>query len=109
MDGLELLNEARSAGLRVTAAGGQLKIRGPRQAGAIAQQLIQNKDVVIEALVADGSQTCRTCRRPLDDKGCCWPCRDRVCSDCGRQTGSPFIARCVACGHLFDRNAGEPL
>lgn len=36
MDGLTLIREARSAGLKLTADGDKLVIRGPRQAEAVA-------------------------------------------------------------------------
>jgi hypothetical protein len=41
---------------------------------------------------------CATCTRPLDQKSRCWHCCNRVCSGCGRPTGSAFIELCYACG-----------
>lgn len=52
MDGLTLLHQALAAGLIVTADGGRLKIRGPRQAESVAQELIANKQTVLKALEA---------------------------------------------------------
>jgi hypothetical protein len=39
---------------------------------------------------------CPTCSRPLDDRGRCWKCCNRLCP-CGRLTGSAFIAVCLLC------------
>lgn len=50
MDGLRLLAEARAAGLTVQARGGQLVIRGPRRAEAIARRLLEHKRTVMAAL-----------------------------------------------------------
>jgi hypothetical protein len=56
--------------------------------------LANSKATVLATLRAT---TCETCRRPLDDKGCCWRCCDRRCP-CGRLTGSAFIRLCLLCG-----------
>ena len=50
MDCIELLKRAEQAGLKVTQEGDRLKIRGPRSASAIAEELVANKDAVLEAL-----------------------------------------------------------
>lgn len=50
MDGLSLLEEARSVGLIVLADGDRLRIRGPRRAEPIAKRLLTHKGVVLAAL-----------------------------------------------------------
>jgi hypothetical protein len=55
MDGLTLLQEARAAGLTVQADGARLRIRGPRRAEPIVQQLIAHKTIVLSALSAKRS------------------------------------------------------
>jgi hypothetical protein len=50
MDGLTLIQEARSAGLAVAVEGGRLVIRGPRRAEPMARQLIAHKPKVVAAL-----------------------------------------------------------
>ncbi len=50
MDGLILLGEANGAGLKVTAEGGRLIIRGPRRAEHVAQRLLAHKGEVLIAL-----------------------------------------------------------
>ena len=50
MDGLSLLQEASSAGLKVRAEGDRLTIRGPRRAEAVARRLIRHKAEVLAAL-----------------------------------------------------------
>jgi hypothetical protein len=49
MDGLTLLQEARTAGLTVEADGERLRIRGPRGAKDLAQRLLANKSQVLAA------------------------------------------------------------
>jgi hypothetical protein len=46
-------------------------------------------------LLALGS--CPACARLLDAGRRCWGCNYRACEGCGRDTGSPFIALCLAC------------
>lgn len=50
MVGLELLAQATTAGLDVTAAGERLIVRGPRSAEAIARRLLAHKADVLAAL-----------------------------------------------------------
>ena len=57
MDGLTLLRKAWAAGLAVQADGERLRIRGPRQAEPIAQQLIAHKAAVLSALTAKPALT----------------------------------------------------
>ena len=52
MVGVNLLAEARSAGLVVKADGDRLVIEGPKRAAAVAQKLIQHKAEVMAALAA---------------------------------------------------------
>jgi hypothetical protein len=49
---------------------------------------------------------CPKCGAPLDRRCACWRCGTRPCVGCGRDTGSPFIARCVPCGQRFNGNRG---
>jgi len=53
MDGMTLLQEARGAGLTVTADGSVLKIQGPRRADQIARQLLVHKSCVLSALAVE--------------------------------------------------------
>ena len=52
MDGLTLLKEARAEGLRVSADGDRLVIRGPRRADAVARGLLFHKTDVLVSLEA---------------------------------------------------------
>ena len=54
MGGVELLDEARRAGLTVKADGGKLVIRGAHGAEAIAKRLMNSKQAVMAALLVDG-------------------------------------------------------
>ncbi|MFH1108686.1 MAG: hypothetical protein V1790_05760 [Planctomycetota bacterium] len=51
MDGLTLLEHARSAGLTVVAEGDRLRIRGSRRAEHVALSLIANKAAILAVLV----------------------------------------------------------
>ncbi|MFH1998902.1 MAG: hypothetical protein ABIK28_04430 [Planctomycetota bacterium] len=50
MDGMSLFRKAKSAGLKVMVDGTTLKIRGPKKAESIAQQLLANKEMVLDEL-----------------------------------------------------------
>jgi hypothetical protein len=50
MDGIMLLERARTAGLNVQVVNGLLKIKGPRAADSLARVLIANKAEVMAAL-----------------------------------------------------------
>lgn len=50
MDSLELLQQARLAGLTVITAGDKLVVRGPRRLAPLAEKLLANKAQVLEAL-----------------------------------------------------------
>jgi hypothetical protein len=52
MDAVALVEEARTAGLVVTVAGGRLVVRGPRRAADLAKRLLANKTEVLAALQA---------------------------------------------------------
>lgn len=41
---------------------------------------------------------CLSCKRLRDEKSRCWKCFTRLCSVCGRDTGSCFIMMCLRCG-----------
>lgn len=56
MVGIELLKRAEEAGLTVTCVGDSLRIRGPKSAEAIVQELSANKSEVIAA-IKDGTLT----------------------------------------------------
>ena len=51
MDGMTLLQEARTSGLTVEAVGDKLVIRGPRRLGDLAHRLLEEKAAVMAALV----------------------------------------------------------
>ena len=52
MGGLELLAEARAAGLSVQAKGDRLIIEGPEEAETIAEKLLENKALILAALAS---------------------------------------------------------
>jgi hypothetical protein len=59
------------------------------------------------ALVARLGSACPDCGGPLDERRRCWRCCQRLCCDCGRPTGTAFVARCFRCGALFKEDPGD--
>jgi hypothetical protein len=57
--------------------------------------LARHKADVLALLVALAQPPCPKCARPLDRKGRCWSCCDRLCEQCGSLTGSAFLALCL--------------
>jgi hypothetical protein len=53
MDGLTLLEQARTAGLTLIVQGGKLVIRGPRRADRLAEQLLARKGEILDALTLE--------------------------------------------------------
>src|SRR5262249_47255594 len=86
---------AGSAGLnpprRVTTATGSTC--HPAKGGAIMCQLIPVRPTANHPVPC----TCPDCQEPLAAKFICWTCCDRLCSTCGRPTGSAFIEVCWQC------------
>jgi hypothetical protein len=90
---LTLVDEARSAGLRVELAGGRLQIRGPRQAAPLAQALLCHREAVAALMKP-------TYMHP-------WP--ELLPDLCLRHVD--FIAWCEDCNQrsTFVRYSGRPL
>ena len=107
----ELLARCRAAGVQLGVVSGGASLLWEANtdppAGLLAD-LAANKAAVLE-LVRGPHGNCGQCGRALDIKRRCWRCCDRPCADCGRPTGTAFVARCCACGHRFNGNRGEQL
>jgi len=50
MDGLALIEQAQEAGLKLSAVGGQLVMKGPKRLSPLVALISQNKDSVLAAL-----------------------------------------------------------
>jgi hypothetical protein len=111
----DLVAEAQRAGLSLRVDGGRLVIRGPKRFADVAQRLLERKADVLAALQAWGKTSspcspsspppppaegrrCPDCGGRLDQKARCWTCCERLCSQCGKATGSAFIELCLHCG-----------
>jgi hypothetical protein len=106
---VKLLARCRAAGVELGVGSGGASLLWEAEADPPAEllaELAANKAVLL-ALIRGPFGNCDQCGRSLDDKRRCWRCCDRPCADCGRPTGSAFIARCTPCGHLFNGNRGE--
>jgi len=117
MEGLILLAEARAAGLKVEADGGDLVIRGPRSAEPIVRRLLEHKPAVLAAVRSPIEVRAQVFRQQveaywseLDDE---WQkCSHQpippvalpgvvpvpgACPLCGDPLGDDRLYRCVAC------------
>jgi hypothetical protein len=92
-----------------TATGYDINDRNDQRLGGGAGAVGTGGGPLYEVPHAHIGAACPGCNRPTDAKRRCWDCCDRACCECGRPTGSAFIARCYACGHRFNDNRGEPL
>ena len=125
MSAFSLLTDLRRLGVELQTDGYRLRWRPERiVAPEMAEEILANREGLIGLLTAPSAPAvagdvgvwtdfgnvaiCPSCRHPLDLKGRCWRCCDRACSECGRPTGSAFIATCCSCGHAFNGNRGEP-
>ena len=93
-----LLARCRALGVELGAAGESLvwEARFDPPADLLAA-LAAHKAAVL-ALIRGPHGNCELCGRRLDDRRRCWHCCDRLCSACGRATGSAFIELCWTCG-----------
>jgi hypothetical protein len=98
-----LLADLRSRGIELQTDGTRLRWRPAFLVTAPqAEQILLHRAELIDLLATgrvDDDQCCPTCRWPLDSARRCRKCCDRLCTDCGRLTGSYFILRCVICGY----------
>jgi hypothetical protein len=106
-----LLADLRSRGIELQTDGARIRWR-PREAVGpdLRDAILANRDALIALLSGPGAApaaACPRCGRPPDGEGRCWRCCDRACCECGRPTGTAFVARCVACGHRFNGNRGN--
>ena len=61
MDGLNLLEEAESAGLSVSQEGGLLRVEGPKRLASTAKRLLANKLSILTAMRQRNAPVC-SCR-----------------------------------------------
>jgi hypothetical protein len=90
----DVLALCRKRGVTLSRGGDRLKFIGPPGAidADLRALLVEHKGQLLELVGA-----CPGCARPLD-AGRCWWCHDRRCSRCRvRNTGSAFLAVCLAC------------
>lgn len=107
---VDLLARCRAADLELGVGSGGASLLWESAADPPADllaDLAANKAAVM-ALVRGPFGNCDSCGRALDGERRCWRCCDRPCVDCGRATGSAFIARCLPCGHRCNGNQGDP-
>jgi len=100
-----LLADLRSRGVELETDGTRLRWRPAFLVTEPQRQMLVMSRATVIALLLDRSQVvrrCPSCQWPLDSANRCPRCFDRLCLDCGRQTGSYFIQRCVICGHALE-------
>jgi hypothetical protein len=94
-----LLANLRSRGIEFETDGARLRWRPDFLVSEpLAEVIRQHRAELVQLLLGpDRLERCPTCRWVLDSTRRCPKCFDRLCVDCGRCTGSYFIARCVPC------------
>jgi hypothetical protein len=113
MSPAEFLAELARLGFTLTQEGAGIRITPADRLTEDLRRTIRAHKADLLALLrtgaaAEGSGRCER-GHTLDSRGRCWRCCDRLCSDCGRSTGSAFVQRCTGCGWRFNGNRGEPL
>jgi len=58
MDGVTLLQNARTAGLSIEVKGDLLRIRGPKRAASVARELLKNKSAVLKVIGRKETSAC---------------------------------------------------
>jgi hypothetical protein len=95
----ELLADLAARGVELRADGEALRYRPAflvRRAEAEAMR--QHKAELLALLAAGPVLTrCPNCGRPVDGRGRCPRCFDRLCVGCGRPTGSYCLQQCLVC------------
>jgi hypothetical protein len=97
---VELLARCRAMGIELGVGAGGTSLVWEADAEPPADllaDLAANKAAVLP-LIRGRFGNCDHCGRALDDRRRCWRCCDRLCSSCGRATGTAFIELCLACG-----------
>jgi hypothetical protein len=106
---VDLLARCRDASVELGVVGSSIvwEADADPPSGLLAELTMHKADVL--ALLRGPFGNCDQCGRHLDERRRCWRCCDRPCLQCGRPTGSAFIATCCACGNACNGNSGEPL
>jgi hypothetical protein len=99
----ELVADLARRGFALARAGDGIRVCPASALTDDLRQVIRDNKAALLALLR---RACPTCRRPLDERQRCWPCRDRLCERCGRLTGTPFISLCLACEAESRRELG---
>src|SRR6516164_1818527 len=110
----ELLQEINCLGFKIKAEGGVLMVSpAGRLPTATRMAIHPRREQLLRLLESSGDEDgvrmaghprpsppgrCPHCNRDLDSKRRCWPCCDRLCSACGRLTGTAFVELCIVCG-----------
>ena len=107
-----LLMDLRSRGIDLETDGTRLRWRPAfmvvdGETGLIRSHRAELIDL-LKAITDSAGDTCTHCLWPLDSVLRCVKCFNRLCIDCGKPTGSYFIARCVICGHALEEKRTEP-
>ncbi len=94
MTAVDVLTLCHRRGVELSAVAGKLKFRGTVESvDAGLKELLREHKPALLALLAP----CPQCGRGMD-RGRCWWCHYRLCACCRtRNTGSAFIAVCLAC------------
>lgn len=104
MNAAAIYRKLQARGVELFLEDGRLRYRCPQ--GALTPELRDQAKAhrgELIAMLRGAAVPCPTCHGPTDTKARCWGCCERVCSQCGRPTGTAFIELCMSCG-LASRN-----
>jgi hypothetical protein len=105
LNALDLLQDLEARGVILTPHDGKLTVDAPLGAlnAVDRERLTRLKPALLALLIGRQGPACPTCKRPLDDKLCCWKCSYRSCAaGCGRNTGTEFAVFCLQCENLME-------
>jgi hypothetical protein len=120
MDAVNLLQEARAAGLEVRAEGDQLVVRGPKRLATLALRVLDHKPTILSILADVDEQVAwrmAAMRPQVPLSGpipylvavAGLPARDApgTCMSCGDEIGPPRRYRCGPCVTAVERVLAE--
>jgi hypothetical protein len=109
MNASDLLSDLIHQGFTLAPEGDFLRVHpASRLSDGLREQIRESRAELLALLRQEAlALICPHCAGPLDAKGRCWKCCNRICSACGQPTGSAFIELCWPCG-LRSREGHRP-
>lgn len=91
---IDYAKSLESRGFTLSIAKGNLSILpGSKLTDDDKQIITSHRQLLMDVI----GRRCLGCKKLRDEKSRCWKCFTRLCSICGRDTGSCFIQMCLRC------------